>query len=306
MPEDESRNETQIKELGLRLKSIREAQGLSIADISQNTKIQKHYLSAIEEGDLDSLPKGPYVRSFVRQYCEYLSAADLWKSYDSVTKERKIENPIHASYEEKNYSDSPKVFKSRSFIWLYLLIVLSLITAGWITWQYRGEISDVATSPIDGGTKAPTPKQDASPVTVSIDAASLSLSGDLLSADQSVDLAWMDGKQLANPGVVSASKKATKEPILLSRPIRIIADNASVWIKISQGSTVFFEGIIKPGEFKEYEVGPNNPIRVRFGNPGKTSAVWNNATTTPVAKGKVPVTRFYWPDGRTTTGNKLP
>ena len=47
---EEQKIRTQIKELGARLKSIREAQELSISDISNTTKIQKHYLAAIEEG----------------------------------------------------------------------------------------------------------------------------------------------------------------------------------------------------------------------------------------------------------------
>ncbi|MEA4871444.1 MAG: helix-turn-helix transcriptional regulator, partial [Synergistaceae bacterium] len=86
---EEQKTQIQIKELGARLKSIREAQGLSIADVSNVTKIQKHYLAAIEEGDLDHLPKGPYVRSFIRQYCDHLSAPDIWKSYDVITKRQK-------------------------------------------------------------------------------------------------------------------------------------------------------------------------------------------------------------------------
>ena len=56
---EEQKIKMQIKELGARLKSIREAQDLSITDISDATKIQKHYIAAIEEGDLDRLPKGP-------------------------------------------------------------------------------------------------------------------------------------------------------------------------------------------------------------------------------------------------------
>ncbi len=143
---EEQKTQIQIKELGTRLKSIREAQGLSIADVSDVTKIQKHYLAAIEEGDLDHLPKGPYVRSFVRQYCDHLSAPDIWKSYDVITKKQKAAAPTAPAGDETNYSDSRKVFKPRSFVWLYLLIALSLGAAGWITWQYRGDITGSAKS----------------------------------------------------------------------------------------------------------------------------------------------------------------
>ena len=110
---EEQKIRTQIKELGARLKSIREAQELSISDISNTTKIQKHYLAAIEEGDLDRLPKGPYVRSFIRQYCDHISAQDIWKSYDTITKKQKAASPAVSAEEATNYIDSPKIFMPR-------------------------------------------------------------------------------------------------------------------------------------------------------------------------------------------------
>ena len=48
VPRDDSAE--QFIKLGQKLKSIREAQKLEIGEISQQTKIQKHYLNAIEEG----------------------------------------------------------------------------------------------------------------------------------------------------------------------------------------------------------------------------------------------------------------
>ena len=293
---EEQKTQIQIKELGARLKSIREAQGLSIADVSNVTKIQKHYLAAIEEGDLDRLPKGPYVRSFVRQYCDHLSAPDIWKSYDAATKKQKAAAQPVPAEDETSFSDSRKVFKPRSFLWLYLLIALSLGAAGWITWQYRGDITTSATSPIDGGTTGTTGEQkpERQEAPLSADETSTPLSGDAVSKDENVDLSWMDGKQ---PQPSTAAAKAPGQQAA-TRSIKVTAENAYVWMKISRGDRILYEGTMKPGEFKEYEVSSGLPVRVRIGKPGSTSILWEGKKIFPVAPGSNPATKFFWPDGK--------
>ena len=56
-----------MADIGDKLRSAREAKGLSIADIEKATKIQSRYLNAIEENDFDKLPGDFYVRAFIRQ-----------------------------------------------------------------------------------------------------------------------------------------------------------------------------------------------------------------------------------------------
>ena len=304
---EEQKRRTQIKELGARLKSIREAQELSISDISNTTKIQKHYLAAIEEGDLDRLPKGPYVRSFIRQYCDHISAQDIWKSYDTITKKQKAASPAVSAEEATNYIDSPTIFRPRSFLWLYLLITLSLGAAGWITWQYRGDITGSATSPIDGGTTGTVREQAPEPASspVSADVAVQPVSADNTSGDQQVDLSWMDGKQPQPAGGAAAGAgNAAQKPAGLQserpRSVKVTAEKAYVWTKISQGNKVLYEGTLKPGEYREFETGKDLPVRVRIGKPGSASVEWEGKRIFPAAPGEKPATKFFWPDGRIT------
>ncbi len=296
---------TQLIDLGSKLKSLREAQGLAIEDISQKTKINKRYLTAIEEGRLEALPTGLYVRSFLRQYCEYLSAEDIWNIYDNLTKDQKITSDVIKARESKqNYSGAPKVFRPRSYLWLYFLVIISLGAAAWITWQYRGDLSSVATSPNDGGTAPITAAKEAS---VSGVAQVPAASGDAApvaakSADTaaSVDLSWMDGGAVTDKTAMKNIDPAQQKPTAAGSKMLRIIPSGIVWVKVSQGTTVFFEGILKQGEVKEYDVGDNTPIRVRFGNPGKTAVQWQGKETAPVAGGSKPVTKYYWPDGRVT------
>lgn len=301
---EEQKIRTQLRDLGSRLKSIRQAQDLSITDISDATKIQKHYLAAIEEGDLERLPKGPYVRSFIRQYCNYLSAQDIWKSYDTITKKQREAQPPVPSGDEANYSDSHKIFKPRSFLWIYILIVLSVGAAGWVTWQYRGDIATSATSPIDGGTAGAVrpPLQEGPAVPVSSEVMDRTLSDDVISADEPVDLSWMDGKDPKPGRAVSAD--AGKMPDVQSpgssRSVKVTAEKAYVWTKVSQGDKVLYEGTLKPAEYREFEIGKDQPVRVRIGKPGSVSIEWEGKRIFPAAAGERPATKFFWPDGKMT------
>ncbi|MET3576781.1 RodZ family helix-turn-helix domain-containing protein [Bhargavaea ullalensis] len=59
-----------MSELGARLKQARKEKGYSLDDLQELTKIQKRYLSAIEEGDFGIMPGTFYVRAFIKQYAE--------------------------------------------------------------------------------------------------------------------------------------------------------------------------------------------------------------------------------------------
>ncbi|USS86816.1 helix-turn-helix domain-containing protein [Fructilactobacillus cliffordii] len=55
-------------EIGAQLKAAREKAGLSVDELQKQTKIQKRYLTAIENDDFAALPGQFYVRAFVKQY----------------------------------------------------------------------------------------------------------------------------------------------------------------------------------------------------------------------------------------------
>ena len=61
-------NETLTNQIGEQLKAARLEKQLSLDDIQEITKIQRRYLSAIEENNLSVLPGDFYVRAFIRQY----------------------------------------------------------------------------------------------------------------------------------------------------------------------------------------------------------------------------------------------
>ena len=54
------------------LAGIRESHAVSLADIAMETKINVHYLQAIERGEFDKLPGSIYTKSYIRQYARLI------------------------------------------------------------------------------------------------------------------------------------------------------------------------------------------------------------------------------------------
>ncbi|MGJ3626299.1 helix-turn-helix domain-containing protein [Sphingomonas sp. MMS24-JH45] len=52
--------------VGARLRAAREAQGMSMADLAQRTRVTQRFLEAIEDDRLDLLPSSTYASGFAR------------------------------------------------------------------------------------------------------------------------------------------------------------------------------------------------------------------------------------------------
>ncbi|WP_338754105.1 helix-turn-helix domain-containing protein [Bacillus sp. FJAT-52991] len=99
-----------MTELGNRLKEARKAKGLSLADVQEMTKIQKRYLTGIEEGNYEMMPGKFYVRAFIKQYAEAvgLNADELFEEFKSeVPSSHEDEIPQRATKIEEVKSNVP-------------------------------------------------------------------------------------------------------------------------------------------------------------------------------------------------------
>ena len=54
---------------GQKLRAAREMQGISLVDVSRNTKITVASLKCLEDENFSALPGGVYTRSFIKTYC---------------------------------------------------------------------------------------------------------------------------------------------------------------------------------------------------------------------------------------------
>ncbi|KGX93323.1 hypothetical protein N781_11860 [Pontibacillus halophilus JSM 076056 = DSM 19796] len=96
-------------EIGDRLKEAREAKGLSLDDVQQETKIQKRYLQAIETGNFSIMPGKFYTRAFIRQYAEAVGLDP-----DEVMEEHKGELPSSGDEEYVQYSRAERQREQQS------------------------------------------------------------------------------------------------------------------------------------------------------------------------------------------------
>ena len=98
-----------MSDLGTRLKEARVAKGYSLEDLQEATKIQKRYLSSIEEGDFSAMPGSFYARAFIKRYAE---AVDL--NPDEVLERHKSELPMAAEEDSRNKLASPTPSRRRT------------------------------------------------------------------------------------------------------------------------------------------------------------------------------------------------
>lgn len=109
-----------MADIGERLRTAREAKGLTLGDIERITKIQIRYLTAIEDNEFDKLPGEFYVRAFIRQYAQVvgLDGKELLEDYhDDVPApdpDEYAENSIDNKSEEVKKTTNPSFGKLKN------------------------------------------------------------------------------------------------------------------------------------------------------------------------------------------------
>lgn len=125
--------------LGEELKRRREEMGLSLAQISESTRIGTRFLRAIESNDFSTLPEGIYTRSFIRAYAKHVHmdeerALELYQEQTGASVG--LSDP-----DEVNTADTSFVYKEPSSgFWpaavVAAALALAFITGSWALWHY--------------------------------------------------------------------------------------------------------------------------------------------------------------------------
>jgi cytoskeletal protein RodZ len=124
--------------IGGKLRLAREARGIALRDISDQTRISMRFLEAIESHDFKRLPGGIFNRSFVRAYARQIGydEAEAVEEYASLMREQ-----------GEDGDDSIKPFKSlvytdgsdhhRSPLVTVLLAILILLALSLSVWAVK-------------------------------------------------------------------------------------------------------------------------------------------------------------------------
>ncbi|HYF95463.1 MAG TPA: helix-turn-helix domain-containing protein [Symbiobacteriaceae bacterium] len=103
-------------EIGRRLRAAREAKGLSLEVVEEETKIRRKYVEALESGQEAVLPGDAYLKGFLRTYGNYLGldGPALVEEYKR-SKERPVDShgPVSASAQRQGGSAHPATVQER-------------------------------------------------------------------------------------------------------------------------------------------------------------------------------------------------
>jgi len=201
--------------IGQKLRSAREAQGLTLAQVYDRTKIPLNHLHAVEQGDLDELPEPVFIYGFIKRYAECIGLdgqviADEFRRHveEASGNGRKNHNaPVTPYYASSEYISKSKVKVSVPVYkqWLFnSLIIMGVV--GLITWFINTQQNNIAnqTDPSLNGLRnatrglapvAPLPNQPAQPATQPVTATQDTSQRLTLSATRHV---WVEVKRISN------------------------------------------------------------------------------------------------------------
>lgn len=121
---------------GIKLKEKRLEKGLSLEDVSKNTKIKQEFLEFIENGAYEKLPSVSYAQGFVRNYAKFLNLneKEIMAIFRREFEGEKLYRVLPKGFEQEDEFPISRLKIRRSA----LFIILSfLIFLGYIFFQYR-------------------------------------------------------------------------------------------------------------------------------------------------------------------------
>lgn len=142
--------------IGEKLRLAREERGISLRDISEQTRISMRFLEAIETNDYKRLPGGIFNKSFIRSYAKYIGydEREAMEGYANTLRE-KGESPDDIQitpakslvYTDAGSNRSPLV---TLLLALFILAVLSLGAIAALHWYQRRTAPRAGTPPAPG------------------------------------------------------------------------------------------------------------------------------------------------------------
>ena len=147
--------------LGQKLRQAREERGISISEVSEQTRISPHYIESIENDDYKTLPGGIFNKGFVKSYARYIG----FDEHEALSDYSRA-----VSQTDGFEGDEPKVYRPEvltddhysSSRWPSLVVaalILALMTGGVL--YLVNYIQNRSDTPTGNASTTPTPSQAA-------------------------------------------------------------------------------------------------------------------------------------------------
>lgn len=237
-----------LEAIGQKLKAAREAQGLSLRQIYERTKIPINHLQSIDTGMPDDLPEPVYVAGFIKRYAECIGLdgqvlADEYRRADSVTKGTKTAVAAQQVYVTPEYlkhariDSRPPTYK----LWPFyaVVIVAVMVVLSWYSMQQSNTAN----------------QSDPSLMSLKDSAAQLQSQPGINSATPNAS-----GTTPTSPTAAAAGDKV------------VLSATQHVWVEVKKQSSgeSIFTGYLEQGDRREFQ--DSQGLRIRAGNGGSLSA----------------------------------
>lgn len=131
--------------VGTRLRLAREAAGKSLADIAAQTKVPARLLALIEQGQIESLPSGPYATGFARSFARAVGLNEQDVAADIRIMQQQQNPGIASTFDHYEPADATRV-PPRAFAWAAGLIFV-LLLGGYLVFRTLSAEPDASPAP---------------------------------------------------------------------------------------------------------------------------------------------------------------
>jgi len=296
----------EMVELGAKLRSLREAQNLAYEDITGAIHVRPFVLQAIEEGRILEVADSVYARGFVKNYCEYLYADDLWQKYKSFFAKTPDDILVNAPDISRltGINHPTPIFRRSSMFWVYLILVLAVLGAAYLLWFQQKESGSGGfagffmreNTPQGSVPSSETPSGEAaSPDALSADSTpaqtpaaspnrvvSESVPG---AGGASVDLSWMNGAVAAQPAAVNAADNT----------LFIEVTGARCRLEVTKNGQVLTARTLLRGQVRSYDI--TSATDVRFSAGAAARVEWRGKNYAEIGADNASVLFRFLPTG---------
>lgn len=254
--------------IGEMLRKTREAKGLTLQQVEDETNMRWKYIEALEEGDYDVIPGQAYVKGFLRNYSAFLGLdpEEMLEHYKaSLEKANAIQKTEEIREIKKTRRQNQKAQQGGYTRLVVIGVALAvLIGGGWLLWAGTMASGPPNTTPPEqtgqnkppsgGGEQTKPPGTPAQP-------------GGQVPPVQ-------PGGQVTPPPQPPATVPPPNQPpvtIPTGVDLTLKAHGGQSWIAVFTDGQKVFEGFLKNGETKNFKAG--NKIAVRYGNAGVVEVI---------------------------------
>ncbi len=282
---------------GVNLRRERELRGITLDEISRETKISVRFLEALESDKLDQLPGGVFRRGFVKTYARYIGLNEdkVLQDYALLVTGPESEDEATGGEGFPSRKPSATIVPSLSLkvtLGLLLVIVLVAFSLWYLRWtSTRTQAQRFPAPPVSAPQQVAAPSlsnanaQGAGiqPIASAPELAEAAKSSSPASAQTGApDLSRQPVAGLGvlgelakkaeppNPGTggPSAPGETSGEPVLKVTAV------AETWMSVEAGQQTIFSGLVPAEQVKSFPL--NRPLKVTLGNAGGVRFSINN------------------------------